>query len=442
LAAAGLKPGDLRSTTFRPKLNEGMADVVIIGAGAAGLAAAYELSRAGAQVEVLEARPRVGGRVWTIPSRDPFVPFELGAEFIHGENDQMWHYIRHAGLGIRKVTDQHWSYPPLAKNTDFWTSLEECIDAIDLRCSDKSFDEHLRARTWKNEWMIRLFVEGFDAADTRKISSHSLKIAAEDESQDKAAWLERGYAALINWLAASARDQGVGIQLQTHVRSIRWRAHDVEIHADSSSGEAIWHAPKIIITVPLGVLKANAITFEPELPTETKAAIDGLEMGNIVKVLFEFDAPFWKQQLGAKNFGFIHSQKGPFRIWWSRPFAPILVGWVGGPAAGAITDHIAAVNDAFQQLSEIAEVPVAQIQSALRQWRSHNWTADPFARGAYTYVGVGNVESPARLAPPIEDTLYFAGEATSSIANIGTVTGAIESGVRAANAIATSAMLC
>jgi monoamine oxidase len=155
-------------------------------------------------------------------------------------------------------------------------------------------------------------------------------------------------------------------------------------------------------------------------------------MGDIVKVLFEFDDAFWKERLGSKNFGFIHSQKGPLRTWWSRALAPIVVGWVGGPAAGAITDHVAVVDGALRQLSEFCEVPISQVRTALRQWRSHNWVADPFTSGAYSYIGVGNLDAPGKLREPIDDTLFFAGEATSEIADLGTVHGAIESGFRAA----------
>jgi monoamine oxidase len=422
----------LRIGKIRSKLKQGMVDVLVIGAGAAGLTAAYELSCAGAQVEILEARNRIGGRIWTVPSSDRFVPLELGAEFIHGNNEELWDMIRRGGFGVRKVPDEHWEYPPLAKKTDFWDSLEGCISGIDLNSPDKSFDEYLREHPCRDEWAVRLFVEGFDAADTRKISSHALKKASEDEGQDKVAWLERGYSLLIDWLTARAREQGAIIQLQTRAHSIRWRAGDVEIRAQTNSGEATWRAERAIITLPVGVLKAKAISFEPELPLQTQQAIDGMQMGGIVKILFEFEEAFWKDRLGSKNFGFIHSQRGPLRTWWSRAFAPILVGWVGGPAASAIGDHVVVVKEALQQLCEFVDVPVATMRKGLRQWRSHNWIADQFACGAYSYIGVGNIEAPQKLAEPIEDTLFFAGEATSEVADLGTVHGAIESGMRAA----------
>ncbi|MGZ4967483.1 MAG: flavin monoamine oxidase family protein, partial [Chthoniobacterales bacterium] len=335
-----------------------MTDVLIIGAGAAGLAAADKLSQAGARVEILEARSRLGGRIYTVPSADRFVPFELGAEFIHGKNEVMWDFIRQGGFGVRKVLDHHWVSPPMCKQSDFWSSLEQCIAGINVNRDDKSFDQYLRERTspCADEGLIRLFVEGFDAADTRKISSHSLKIASEDKGQESAAWLERGYSAMIDWLADRARKQGVGIHLNARVHSIRWRPHHVEMIATTTSGEAIWRAPQVVITVPLGVLKANAVGFEPELPPQIQSAISGLEMGHIAKMNFEFEDAFWKERMGSKNFGFIHSQAGPLRTWWSRPLAPMLVGWVGGPPAAAMTDHAAIAERALQQLSEFAEV--------------------------------------------------------------------------------------
>jgi monoamine oxidase len=409
-----------------------MTDVLVIGAGAAGLAAAYELSRAGAQVEILEARNRVGGRVWTIPSNDQFVPLELGAEFVHGTNEHMWNFIRKARVGVRKINDEHFAYPPLAKQKDFWTSLEECIEKIDCDSPDKSFDDHLRQHPCRDEWLIRLYVEGFDAADTQLISSHALKRAAQAEGQEQTAWIEGGYTRLINWLETRVREEAAGIQLGTRVHSIHWRPNEVEVAVETSSGEAIWRAPQVIITLPIGVLQAGYISFEPELPFETRNAIDGLEMGNIVKVLYEFDEAFWKSRLGSKNFGFIHSQQGPFRTWWSRALAPILVGWVGGPPVCDITDHESVAKQGLKQLSEFADVPLSKVESALRQWHSHNWKADPLTCGAYSYVRVGNIDAPQKLSAPIEDTLFFAGEATADIADLGTVNGAIDSGIRAA----------
>jgi monoamine oxidase len=151
-----------------------------------------------------------------------------------------------------------------------------------------------------------------------------------------------------------------------------------------------------------------------------------------VKVLFQFEHAFWKTRVGSKNFGFIHSQTGPMRTWWSRSLAPILVGWVGGPAAMNIDNHVAVVRNALEQLSQFTEVPLTKIETLLRQWQSHNWAADPFTRGAYSYVGVGNLDAPQKLAEPIDETLFFAGEATSPVADLGTVHGAIESGVRTA----------
>ncbi|MDB6056476.1 MAG: amine oxidase [Verrucomicrobiales bacterium] len=414
-----------------------MTDVVVIGAGAAGLAAAHKLSQAGARVEILEARTRLGGRIHTVPSTDRFVPFELGAEFVHGTNHITWDFVRKGGFGVRKVLDEHWVYPPMCKQSEFWSSLETCIAGVNFNTPDKSFDQFLRERPspCADEGLVRLFVEGFDAADTRKISSHSLKKASEDEGQDSKARLERGEGALIVWLETCSRNQGVGIQLNTRVRAIRWHAHDVEVVADINGSEATWRAPQVVITLPLGVLKANAVAFEPALPTETQSAIDGMEMGNVVKLVFEFDEAFWKHRLGAKNFGFIHSQFGPLRTWWSRPLAPILVGWVGGPQATEITDHIGVAERALKQLSDFAEVPLATVKTAMRQWRSHNWTADPLSEGAYSYVGVGNMDAPEKFRQPIDDTLFFAGEHTSDIANLGTVHGALQSGVRVAESV-------
>lgn len=412
----------------------GMTDVLVIGAGAAGLAAAYKLSQAGAQVEILEARNRIGGRVLTVPSGNRFVSFELGAEFIHGTNEVLWDFVRQGRFGVRKVTDQHWIFPPMSADTQFWSALEQCIAGIDLNAADKSFDQYLREHQppCVSEWMIRLFVEGFDAADTTRISSHSLKKASEEEGQEKTAWLEGGYTALIDWLAARIREQGVGIQLDCCVRSIRWHPHEVAVEVECNGSVETLRAPQVIVTLPLGVLKANTVRFEPSLPEATQQAINGLEMGHIVKVVYEFEDAFWKPCIG-RNFGFIHSKVGPLRTWWSHALEPVLVGWLGGPAAAQIENHVATARDGLEQLSQFTGVEMSKIEEALLQWQSHNWSVDPFARGAYSYVDVGNIDAPRKLAEPIDDTLLLAGEHTSDIADLGTVHGALQSGVRAAD---------
>jgi monoamine oxidase len=201
---------------------------------------------------------------------------------------------------------------------------------------------------------------------------------------------------------------------------------------EADDHEAIWRAPQVIVTLPLGVLKANGVNFEPSLPDATQRAIDGLEMGHIVKVIYEFEEAFWKSRIGS-NFGFIHSQTGPLRTWWSHALEPVLVGWVGGPPAEQIENHVATAREGLEQLTQFTGIDAPTIDDKLLQWQSHDWSADPFALGAYSYVGVGGLDAPSTLAEPIDDTLFFAGEATSEIADLGTVHGALQSGVRAAD---------
>jgi len=187
-------------------------------------------------------------------------------------------------------------------------------------------------------------------------------------------------------------------------------------------------AEAALITLPLGIWKAREVLFEPALPEKQEAA-DQLQFGNVTKVTLVFREQWWKK------FGFIHAFEEPIPTWWTDPRGPVLTGWAGGPKADALVMHSPAQLEmlALKILSKIFRKKA--LQRKLVACHTYNWANDPQIRGAYSYIPVNGLDLPKALGAPIASTLFFAGEATVRDAQMGTVFGALESGLRAAREI-------
>jgi monoamine oxidase len=206
--------------------------------------------------------------------------------------------------------------------------------------------------------------------------------------------------------------------------------------------------------LPLGVLQAGkaklgSVCFVPELPEDKQNAIRELEMGQVVRIVLRFRKRFWEDLdipgTGAREdleqLGFIHYPEAPIPTWWTLlPIrAPILVGWTGGPNAERLltrrlVDGGEILGKAMSSLHQIFGIAESKLRELLVASYTHDWHSDPFARGAYAYLPVNGLAAQQTLSHPVDDTLFFAGEATS-VGHIGTVHGAIESGQRAAREV-------
>jgi monoamine oxidase len=178
------------------------------------------------------------------------------------------------------------------------------------------------------------------------------------------------------------------------------------------------------------------VRFVPDL-TDKWRGTEALKMGTVVKLLLRFRDPVW-EDAALGEFGFLHTPQEPFLAWWTtRPMRTgVLTAWAGGPAAGRLAgkEPRALVETALESLSRSLSFSHSRLSELLEAWHIADWQHDPFSRGAYSYVGVGGLEAPQRLAEPVADTLYFAGEATHESLS-GTVGGALESGERAAEEV-------
>jgi monoamine oxidase len=213
---------------------------------------------------------------------------------------------------------------------------------------------------------------------------------------------------------------------------VEWKRGKVKVTAEQNNQLKIFHADIAVIALPLGILKTNVVKFTPSLP-EKLEAIRGLEFGNVVKIIFQFKERTWD------DFGFIQAFGEPIPTWWSDSRGPILIGWAGGPRADALRKHSQAKLESLG-LGILRKILFPKMSpAALRQQfvASHykDWAADPLIRGAYSYIPVNGLDLPKLLAAPVADTLFFAGEATVKDAQTGTVFGALETGLRAAEEI-------
>ena len=423
-------------------------DVIVIGAGAAGLMAAAELVRAGRSVLLLEARDRIGGRIWTRIEPGAQAPLELGAEWVHGHAAITRALVADAGMSVIDSSDAHWTLREGAlKASDAW--FEQVVRALSeaeiLTAQDMSFDALLEGPLSKvlsaqERQFARTMAEGFDAADTTRASARAI---ASEWSGDTLGDTphgrpQGGYACMLNALVGKLRSDRLRLQLQSPVQAVRWSRGAVEITGRTLDAPFAARARRAIVTLPLGVLQEGTVRFTPSLESK-RNALQGLASGAVVKVLLRFATPFW-ETLENGRYGeasFFHLPEAPLPTYWTGApaHAPLLVAWAGGPRAqrfssGASESALvrAALAGVRQLFGEQLDVDV-QFQG----YYYHDWQQDPFARGAYSYVLVGGSDAREALGQSLDDTLFFAGESTDTADEAGTVTGALQSGLRAAH---------
>jgi monoamine oxidase len=239
-------------------------DVAIIGAGAAGLAAARRLQERGADFLVVEARDRVGGRAYTFGSSAP-APIELGAEFVHGAHQATLSLIDECGDSIMDTTWEVFRLRDgrLEETSDIWESVEQILQRVSPRADDQSveaFLDALPAAEFSSDEveMVRSLVEGFDAAITTDASIVAIANEWRGASNRSSFRPAGGYAKLIHYLARIVHSR---ILLQTCVDEVQWSSHDVRISATRFGHPLEIRARRVIVTLPIGVLQSNRPTF-------------------------------------------------------------------------------------------------------------------------------------------------------------------------------------
>jgi len=412
-------------------------DVVVIGAGIAGLAAARWLVDQGYEVVVLEAAGNIGGRLRTDWSLGP--PFEVGAGWIHSPDGNPVSALAEAVDATRFVTDDDsftlydgaGGVVPDATVLANETRLEGIYDRIDARFDrDQPLIEAIRKVDGTAlsdpilRWMLSAYTEFDLGGSINKASAYWFDEDATFDGEDVV--LLTGYDAVLKPLAA-----GLDIRLGHAVKRVEYAAGD---GASVVTDQGVFESDFVISSLPLGVLKAGRVAFDPALPKAQRERIARLGLGSVTKLALEFEQPFWPVE--TQYFGCISREDGRWNYWLNyRTFSDrnILLGLsVGDYAiqADQMADE-AMIADAMAVLQQNFGVDIAPPKRHLRT----AWWIDPLSLGAYSTTVSGNRPRDFdRLADPISKTLIFAGEHTIFDYH-GTTHGAYLSGLRAAQSV-------
>jgi len=415
-------------------------NIVVVGAGAAGLMAASELVKKNYKVTIVEARDRIGGRIHTLPNHFS-QPVDAGAEFVHGDQPLTSDLAKRSGVALQRLSGNHFRIAKGALTEgDFfnseWDTMVAELAKLESDMPMQAFlDKHFNKQRYPDFYAsVKGFVEGFDAADLDKVSALALKDEWINTDDDHQYQLKGTYLSLLQYLEKEIIDADGQIMLSSPVRTILWAAGKVQVILRDNQ---IIEGDKVIVTVPIGVLQCRDIVFVPDIPKH-QLAFGEIGFGGVVKFIFEFDIPFWNQtNRRLKDVAFIFSD-ALVPTWWSRlpDPKPLLTGWMGGPATENLDRSDNALYDrALSSLSYIFDCAPEQVKQHIKQFYIADWVQDTYAHGAYAYSTTTTPAARKLLMTPIENTLYFAGEAIYEGPAMGTVEAALASGRSIANVI-------
>ena len=405
--------------------------VLVIGAGMAGLSAARSLADAGWPVRLIEARDRIGGRVHT--DRDWGAPLEMGASWIHGTADNPLMELARQAQAQLVTTDYYgWAklvvdptLGPLDYDPTPWRAFVERaryqVDGGSLAAAVNAAAGAQRLSTADRAQLafyLATEIEDEFAADADQLSA--ITFDEGDYTGGDQDVITNGYDALPRLLA-----NGLQIELNTPVTAISQRDDSVIVRTTDRS----FRGPAAIVTVPLGVLKAGAITFDPALPDHHSHAVDALGYGVLSKSFFRFNRRGWT--VDDAFYQCLAADTGRWAQWFTMPAAagPIVLAFNAGERGRAVESS--SPRDLMTTALPIARRLFGDISPV--EVKTSNWSADPYARGAYSFHAPGSgLDDRRRLQEPISDRLYLAGEAVG-VNNPASVHGAVSSGRYAAD---------
>jgi monoamine oxidase len=408
--------------------------LIIIGAGAAGLMAGFKLADK-MDIIILEARDRIGGRMKTIETKDGNI--EAGAEFVHGNLPVTLGLLKDADISVEEVEGKMYRHrngelKEQHEMIEGWDVLLDQMKKLDHDMTVMSFlDQYYPAPSEiRNE--VIAYAEGFDLADTTKASIKKLyeEWSKEDEENYR---IPSGYTALAEYLASEFIKKGGTLHVGLKVEKIRQKETGISVL--NSTGQE-FSADKVLVTIPVNALAGSnrqaAIIFDPPLPDYQQGAAN-IGFGRVMKIVIEFRNPFWNTDSGF----FISNQ--PFRTWWTQlpNRAAVLTGWAGSNAASALQnlsdDEI--LQKAISSLSAIFNFPTDKIKEELLNFYIFDFLKEPFIGGGYSYSTPASAEAIKLLNEPVNNKIFFAGEALYTGEHPGTVEAALVSGSEAADKI-------
>jgi monoamine oxidase len=411
--------------------------VLIIGAGISGLAAAKKLEDNGFTVIVLEAQEKIGGRLKT--DRSLGIAFDEGASWIHGPNgNPITKLASQAGANTYLTDDDNlavFDNNGTAYSDAFldrqYTKFENVLNAVRRAGTqidsfqtifNSLYPTQANNRLWK--YMLSAYLEFDTGGDISKLSS---KYFYDDEAfSGKDVIVTNGYDKVANLLG-----QGLDIRLNSRVTEINYNATKSLVKVNENSIEADY----VIVSVPLGVLKNNSISFQPSLPASKLSAIQNIQMGNVNKFLFIWDTPFWDPNI--QYIGYTPETKGKFNYLMNmKKFLPTINGlmtFAFGDYA-TITENMSDAQIISEVMAQLKTIYGNSIPNPTNMLRT-KWGQNINTFGAYSFATNGTTSADFEtMATEINNKLFFAGEHTERDYR-GTVHGAYLSGIREADKI-------
>lgn len=420
-------------------------DVIIVGAGAAGLATARTLFDHGYNLVILEARDRVGGRAHTNYDLLHGHPLELGGEFIHGQHAPTHELVQSFGYSTLQVPRKEtlrWGEPAQVA-----ISLEQLSEPRRSRLLAlyTAYTDLLRSTPQTDQSLASYFLglgltpDEVNIADIlfaqtccAPIDKLSCLDLIHEAQRDRAGQsdfrVRQGYSALF-----ARYSESLPIQYQKVVAKIEWAPGSVTVHTRVGG---IFKARRCVITVPIGVLQHGDLQFIPDLPLSKQQAIATYRMEGATKLIYLFDQPMWDADLAYM------ARVGQVARWWTPTYqmeAPLagLTAFLTAGSARVLDDlpEADALLLGLQEASELLGVGITTLRQHLQHQMRISWAHDPFTRGGYAYIPVDGTPARAEMCQPVDHTLYFAGEAYATMSNPQTVHGAMESGWAVAHTI-------
>jgi monoamine oxidase len=419
--------------------------VAIVGGGLSGLAAARTLACHGVRSVIFEAAPELGGRVRTRHRPGSTLPIELGAEFVHGDPRPLRALVEANGIELEELHERHTvkTRGVLHEEADFWGHFSSLIGGAKYSAPNVSAEGFLDANalTERDGSLARLVVEGFHAAPMRDVSAVALAEDASSAGSLRQFRVRRGYDRVVSALAQGCGPEWVTIERRAPVRRIEWSKGAVTLSGEQDGRRFECVARRCLVSVSIGVLAAPAhegIEFSPAL-RDRSAALAWLGMAHVTKVVLTFTRSAFPRPLDDGVF--LHDPNATFTTFWARSADDELqiTAWTGAEKASALAGikSEALAQRACGELAPLLEQPEGLVEAALREVHHFDFTSDPLTRGAYSYIRPSGLGAAAELAKPVEDTLFFCGEALSP-GHAATTAGAIGSGQHAARSILTA----